>query len=468
MVIETAPAHSTRQIPIQSATWLITHLDLRQALADIQSLVGLSRDHYQVLYEQPIHAFIECAQLAPASETHHHARPGGLVIHTVDLIQYALKLRKGAKLPVGAGPEEILREAHRWTYAVFAGALLHDVGKLISNFRLSLHLSNGATQIWTPLSGNPVRQQPEHGASHYSIDYQKTDYRLHNRLGLSCLDLLPAIGRGWLAQSSEVMAQLSSLLSGDLYESGALGRIITEGDRHSVARDLKLDKTKFETNSVGLIERLMGGLRHLIAENQVKLNQSGGMGWVTEKYTYLVCRPMTELVVSHLKREGVPGIPADFVRIYDTFLEHGYAVPNEKDEAGAIWKVEVCGNNDSYRHVLTCLVFETQRLFLPTRKTPIFDGRIAVTEVETAQRSETETISGSGAETETAMKGSATAPDIDPFAEEVVPAKETAPIVDESGESGAKIQSGKDATNPEKKGRFRLGSGGDKGGWRII
>ena len=107
---ETPSPSSPSRMPIQSAARLIASLDLSQALAEIHHLAGLSGDHYRVLYERPLHEFIERAQLAPASETHHHARPGGLVIHTVELIQYALKLRKGAKLPVGATPEAMLRE----------------------------------------------------------------------------------------------------------------------------------------------------------------------------------------------------------------------------------------------------------------------------------------------------------------------------------------------------------------------
>lgn len=93
---------------------------------------------YDAAVRPVIAAFAEFVQLLPASESHHHAEPGGLFTHTMEVANFALDYRRGQILPKGAPPEAIGEQAHRWTYAVFIAALLHDVGKPIADVRVQL------------------------------------------------------------------------------------------------------------------------------------------------------------------------------------------------------------------------------------------------------------------------------------------------------------------------------------------
>ena len=55
-------------------------------------------------------AYAEFVQLAPASESHHHAHPGGLLAHTLEVILGAMTLRNGYLLPLHAATELIDRQ----------------------------------------------------------------------------------------------------------------------------------------------------------------------------------------------------------------------------------------------------------------------------------------------------------------------------------------------------------------------
>ena len=115
----------------------------------------------QAMYErdaQPLlQAFAEFVQLLPASESHHHAQPGGLWIHSLEVVDAALTYRAGIELPPGASTEVRKRLEHRWTFAVLAAALLHDVGKLVSDLVVTLFAQDPrAGTPWIPLAG-PMR-----------------------------------------------------------------------------------------------------------------------------------------------------------------------------------------------------------------------------------------------------------------------------------------------------------------------
>ncbi len=77
-----------------------------------------------------IHRFAALVQLLPASQSHHHSIPGGLLDHSLEVTCNAVRLRQGYLLPPEAGAEEQARQASAWTVAVVCAALLHDTGKI--------------------------------------------------------------------------------------------------------------------------------------------------------------------------------------------------------------------------------------------------------------------------------------------------------------------------------------------------
>ena len=135
-----------QQLPILQTQEIIRLLGLDNRLKSIEKLTGAGTEYYQLLYAPALNRYLESVQLAPASASHHHAGPGGLAVHTLDVIDIALRQRKSYNLPQHSTPESIAEQEHIWTYAVFAGALLHDIGKLICSTKLILE--TGA--VWTP------------------------------------------------------------------------------------------------------------------------------------------------------------------------------------------------------------------------------------------------------------------------------------------------------------------------------
>ena len=159
----------------------------------------------------------EFVQLYPASEAHHHAQEGGLLIHLLETAAYALHFREGLELPVAAPPEERERLKHRWTYGVLLAALLHDIGKPLVDLRITLYGTDPkAGTPWRPFAG-AVTETP--GATHYTVEFaspSERDYDEHRRLGYSLAQsFLPLHARLWLAEDAALMRELAGYLSGE-------------------------------------------------------------------------------------------------------------------------------------------------------------------------------------------------------------------------------------------------------------
>lgn len=359
----------TRRMPLLIAENLIPTVGLENTIRSIKRLVSVSDKHWNVLYKPAIDTYIELCQLAPASVAHHHAGPGGLIAHTLESVDMALRLRKPLVLPRNADPDTTAHQEHIWTYAVFCAVLLHDNGKLATTTRL--RLEDG--RLWSPLAGSPIRS----GCKHYSIEFVTAPYKLHARVANAGLRILPESGIAWLSQFPEIMSQVIAYLYGDLYESGVVGELAHTADGQSVAANLKIggDRIRYaNAPSIPLVDHLIIGLRSLLSNNELKVNANGADGWITDQHAYMVCGTVANKLLEHLRKQGVTNVPSDNNRIFDILQEHGFVISTV--DGKAIHHTKIIGPKRTYEFNLTMLKFETSRLFPPSKRPQCFVGEI--------------------------------------------------------------------------------------------
>ena len=136
-----------------------------------------------------------------------------------------------------------------------------------------------------------------------------------------------------------------------------------------------------------LADRMIKRLRQLMDERETRYNQDGGMAWVTGEYTYFVCRPLAQKLISSFEDTGTPGMPQDPVRIYNVLQEHGFAIEN--DDGGAVFKISIEHAQGRFSHTFTCLKFKTRLLWRAVRLPQPFEGTIRELGADKAPRSET-------------------------------------------------------------------------------
>ena len=343
------PANGIR--PVLSAETLLATRQRGVLLQEIQSLVSIPERHYSALFDTAIRNYANFVQELPASEIHHHSAPGGMLDHGLEVTKGALAIRRGHMLPPGAEPESLAKQADRWTYAVFTGALLHDIGKpAVDQIIQIFDPSKKPLGQWIPWNG------PMAANHHYHMDFVRPRrYGLHPRAGaLLVHHIIPPIGLAWLSEDQALFEPWICLVSGDMESAGVLGQIIHEADGRSVARNLGAgDVGQFPSaRTTPLHKKLLTGLRYLIAEGHLPLNRNGAAGWLDHDDLWLVSKRTVDALRDHLHQEGHTDMPSRNDRIFDVLQEHAILEPNGEQ---AIWRAKVADGAGEWAHELTLL-----------------------------------------------------------------------------------------------------------------
>ncbi|RCX31686.1 MobH family relaxase [Thioalbus denitrificans] len=344
---------------------------LRTLSEAIRSLVGVPDTHWDTLYRPLVESFAAWVQQLPASEAHHHAGPGGLLRHGLEVAHEVLRLRRSSLLPSGAPAEELARLQDVWTYACVTAALMHDIGKPMSDLRVALFDAAGRAQgLWAPLAG------PMPPGFSYRVEFNRGRvYRRHGRIApLLARHVVPVEGLNWLTSEPEVMDAWLAAIQGEYEEAGPLGVLVLKADGLSVARDLSGGMgTRMPTaRARPLAERLLTALRHLLAEEALSLNRPGAAGFLADDTLWLVSKRVLDALREQMLREGQPGVPSRNDRLMDELQQHGLLVPNGDR---AVWTCEVRVGDWSQR--LTCLRFEADRLWPDADRRPApLDGMV--------------------------------------------------------------------------------------------
>ncbi|QTH15072.1 TraI domain-containing protein [Pseudomonas corrugata] len=219
----TSPAGLTTP---QSAKSLLATPRRQKLLEQIWQCTAVSRPQFDELYLDPIRRYAELVQLFPASESQHHAYPGGMLDHGLEVVTYALKIRRARLLPPRAQPEIQIVQAEAWSAALAYASLSENLGKIVID--IQVEYSDGCA--WHPWHGPLARP--------YRFRYRKDlDYRLHGPA--SCLviqQLLSSKILDWLFAFPELWASLIAHWTGHSEHTGALGAIITQAKQALVAK----------------------------------------------------------------------------------------------------------------------------------------------------------------------------------------------------------------------------------------
>ncbi|MGP2687316.1 MobH family relaxase [Serratia nevei] len=330
-------------IPPQSTIVLMGTQRRQMLMEHIWQRTSLSRQQYHQLYQRPLERYAALVQEFPASESHHHAYPGGMLDHGLEIVAYALKLRQSRLLPVGTTPEDQAAQAEVWTAAIAYAALLHDLGKITVD--LEVEQADGAA--WHPWHG-PLKQP-------YRFRYrEERAYRLHSAAtGLLYTQVLDASILDWLSGHHEAWSSLLYVLAGQYEHAGVLGELVVQADQASVAQSLGGDPGKALAAPKHALQRqLLEGLRYLLKQ-EFKLNQAGPSdGWLTEDTLWLVSKTVSDKLRAHLLSQGIDGIPSNNTALFTILQDHGMALPTT--DGKAIWKATVTSGN-GWSHTFTLL-----------------------------------------------------------------------------------------------------------------
>ncbi|HBO9983919.1 TPA: DNA-binding domain-containing protein [Pseudomonas aeruginosa] len=350
----------------ESAASLLATPRRQKLLEHIWQRTSLSRRQFAALYRAPLERYAELVQAFPASEAHHHAYPGGMLDHGLEIVAYSLKLRQSHLLPIGASPEDQSAQSEAWTAAVAYAALLHDIGKIA----VDLHVEQANGSTWHPWHG-PLLQP-------YRFRYRDDrEYRLHSAAtGLLYQQLLNRDLLDWLSGYPSLWAPLLYVLAGQYEHAGVLGELVVQADRASVAQELGGDPARaMAAPKHSLQRKLVNGLRYLLKE-ELKLNQpEASDGWLTEDALWLVSKTVSDKLRAHLLSQGVDGIPANNTAVFNVLQDHAMLQPTASGKA--IWRATITSES-GWSHAFTLLRLAPALIWEPSERPSPFAGTVTV------------------------------------------------------------------------------------------
>ena len=351
-------------LPVLTADQLYSRLSLHNRLRGIRRKVAIDPQRFEAMYGKPIARYCEVVQLLPASQAHHHAYPGGLIVHTLSVIEYAINERQKYTLPLASEPEVIEAQKNLWTYAVFVAALLHDIGKAVT---MAWYIDAAQDKIRNPAAGTLLQQ----GCKHYTLKFRPTQYyKLHERLGLLYLSqLLDSTSLDYLTRDLDIFAEVLGYVSADRASWGSIGAIVSTADQMSVADDLRIASQTgrprqfagAELENFG--ERLLKAFRLLIEERKLAANRPGAILYLSDdqRYVYAVAKTIAEKLREKMQALGATDVPADNTRIFDELQQHGLI---EATATGhAIFNIHVSIPHANFEQDFTTLKIDSRKLF---------------------------------------------------------------------------------------------------------
>ena len=351
-------------LPIESAHSLLAAEHRRQLLDRIWQYTALSHAQFIQLYLNPIHRYAEQVQQLPASETHHHAYLGGMLDHGLELVACSLKLRQSYLLPTGAAPEDQAAQTDAWSAGISYGALLHDIGKIA----VDLQVERQDGRLWHPWQG-PLDQP-------YRFRYLKgRDYHLHGAAaGLLYTQILDRPILDWLSGFPSLWASLLYVLAGQYERAGVLGELVIQADRVSTAQNIGGNPNKaLQAPIHSLQHHLISGLRHLV-QHELKLNQPGAAGWLTQDALWLVSKTVTDKLRAYLLSQAIEGIPSSNIAVFDELQSHRLA--ESTPEGKAIWTALVAQGD--WQQTFTFLRIQPALIWGNEDRPKAFSGTVSI------------------------------------------------------------------------------------------
>ena len=373
---------------ILSGKELIDCLNLNSYINSVKESLSLSDETWPIDALPFIHNYIEFVQRLPASENHHHAGDGGLIKHTLEVAHYALRAAKASSWPPQATTEDKNSKSTAWLYGIFIAAMLHDVGKTRSNYKITLFPEAESKKGFEWVSD--IGTMSEAGAKYYTVGFhdQAAPHDLHGKIAwMYFLKLVRSSTRAWLAKQDPALIEtlrdyLTTSKNDPKRDSIAFHKLIVLGDQKSTKEDLRFgSRQRFKTAiRPATNEILMQASRSIMADLHyyglnVAVPESGGSVFRKGDYVFITSHTFIEAVYKYVKEthKGEYNLPTDPYRLMDTFLEYGMVIPTPVNPNRCVITIEHSCNKEGSKkklNSLTTICFAHKLLYSDPSKVP--------------------------------------------------------------------------------------------------
>lgn len=312
-----------------------------------------SDDIFEQYYLAPLRSLASYVHLLPASESHHHRGAGGLFRHAIEVALWSLQLGDRVLLPGDQAPRRRREIEPRWHVAVFLSALCHDIGKPITDLKVT---SQDGEKSWNPFAEDLYSWASANAVDHYFLHWRPNRGRDHTSVSILLAERI--IGRstmGWIyGGDPELVLWMTESIACQPSQTNMIHSLVVRSDQVSVARDMETLGSVFAGYDIGVpVERmLLDIMRRLVRESTWTVNVPGSRLWFMEDHLYLVWPIAGEEMAAVINREKLPGLPRTPNSILDMLTERKLAeIKGDGSGEGRYWQIAPAPLTEKIPHI---------------------------------------------------------------------------------------------------------------------
>ncbi|MDV7211329.1 MobH family relaxase [Azotobacter beijerinckii] len=343
--------------------WLMRHYQ-RKLIDRIAGSIGLPKDEYQRYVEPILINFAELAHLLPASEHHHHAGPGGLLRHSLEVANLTLDGCLTTAFDTAETPARRSTRRWRWNVAGVAAGLLHDAGKALTDLRATDF--EGKLE-WSPEQETLHQWAGRHKLDRYFLHWNAQRHEKHIQASVALVStLIPAEARAWIQGGGrDIYDALLDAIAGNANRA-PLTELVRRSDSASVKRDLLKGPSHARGGDTGVpvIRLVSDAMLRLLSTGRWTVNVPGSRVWVATDGVYIAWHSAAEEIVSLLVKDGIVAIPRSPETLLAILADHGLA--QRRDDGDLYWLVTpqaLCRNGKG--PALRCLKLSSPDVLFP-------------------------------------------------------------------------------------------------------
>ena len=332
----------------------------------INEKIRMSNAHRAVYYDPIIDAITQFYQALPASEYNHHSHSGGMIEHTLDVMNIALIYKLNFFYSESGKETDVENESDVFAYACFVACALHDIGKLVTDLDVVFKPSTGGkVKAWYPLV-NPLPDD-------CFYKYRYNPLRQHKSHVLASptmlTSIIPPAGIMWIRSYPKLFQYLINTIAGNFKAGGEIAQVVEFADHESANRSI-IEGTNIEAKreanapyskgKKSTADIIVSMIRLAIESNEVRVNVAGGAVWVVGDKIYAVSKVIIDKARSLAAKAGYTALPENTVALFSMLCDAGYCErhPETNDIIHTIHLTMPRTSSEAWKSQLTFLVFK--------------------------------------------------------------------------------------------------------------
>lgn len=296
----------------------------RKLLDRIKLSSGEEDKAFIELYEPIILRFAEYVHLLPASEFHHHAMPGGLLRHGLEVALIALMKADRTLYGTDKPPSQRQSIEKRWKLAVFLAGLSHDIGKPLTDM---IVVADTGEQ-WSPFLNDLYSWGKQRGVQYYTVSWIEGRHKQHEAVSGLVLDFLAGHDvKNYLYDGDPaILHMMMSAIISPNSDTNMIAKIVSESDHQSTKHDNEKTGSSVKKSS-SIKRRILDAIAQLLSDGSLEINTEKKQAYLIKEGLFLSWPKCASLIQSKMNDSGSgSGIPKDPRFLADLLIDEGIAL----------------------------------------------------------------------------------------------------------------------------------------------